>query len=341
MEEFEGVIASTRKDLHNEILTIDELKQLSEETYNNTTLVYYDHHETLPPLGILTKSWIEVNEEGIHELKCSGYLFNKENKSLSDTGLQAPLITELSKEDRGRIFKSAFPSNMPHFLGLAYDPQNFDTQDVNNAADKITEVVDIDVRIKRRKADIPPDILWLGLVFAAGSIAGGFFKKMGEDAYSGVKSSYTRLITSLMQLMQKTKSRKIPDIIFVIPIPNCSTVVSAAIENPDLSQLPSIIQNSPDIYIQAVKFLELNGWDRFSHIKYIFNRSTRNWEINYVITKIDNQVIHGPRYNDVNHPERQRYEEILKRLAEDEGKPLGMSFGAVLENIDSKSNEDK
>lgn len=132
---------------------------------------------------------------------------------------------------------------------------------------------------------------------------------------AGAKKFYDDLIERFSKLLEIKPDEK-PDVIFSVPIPDSLTLVEGAVEEADKSALDMAWRKLPDLYAIASHIISRNQKDYFAEMKFLYNPSIDNWDINYFTTRKTHKIILGPRYYDPSHPLRERWENELKKMKE-------------------------
>jgi hypothetical protein len=313
-----GIASTTHIDRHGERLSKEALEDMAQNLSDQAKLIYWNHETTLPPIAMLTNEWVEKREDGEYQLAFEGYfLSNEDIEFLPQSNIEG---LDITWEQVTEILNAIPPSPSGH-IGISYDPRNFDPEEVTPIIEEMNELVETHQDLYSRKAELPQAVIWILVGFAGGHIASGFFTRLGEMAAEKVvettKDFYRQLSNRLTKLLEKAKPEDSqPDVIFRLVVPESDTVIEGALESADQISIERVLGKLPVLYAIVVHLLQQNPSDFFSIMRFLYNPTDDNWEINYLVTRKTNKVIKGPRYYDRKHPLRPRYEKALEEIAE-------------------------
>lgn len=306
----QGVMATTHVDLHGERLTKEALEQMADESLSEYPLwMNWNHQTTLPPIGVITSQTVEPTEDGEYQLIVEGEMLDDEDNvplPLSDIG-----GLDITWDKVAEILKSTQPSSTGH-LEISYDIRNFESESVKPIIQSLNEIVPATEHIRVRKAEVPPAVIWVLVVFAGGFVA-RFGEVAADKSMEVAKKFYDDLTTRFSRFL-RVKPEEKTDIIFGIPIPDSLTLVDGALEDAEKTTLDSAWRKLPDLYAIASYIISQNQKDYFAEMKFLYNPSTSTWDINFFTIRKTRKVILGPRYYDPLHPLRKRWESELEKL---------------------------
>jgi hypothetical protein len=312
-----GIGATTHIDRHGERFTKEALDIMAND-YAAGQLMFWNHETNLPPIGIITAAWVEERDDGEYQLRFEGHLFEDSDIEFvpqSDIQGLSPTMEELES------VLNAAKDRPEQYLKISYDPRNFDEADIDEAVAELGELIEVRTGHYVRKAELPQPVLWILIGYAAGRILDGFLSRIGEMAADELAERANQFIgkasAKLNGLAGKAKPPdKRADIVFAVPLPDDVTVAEGVLEEPDEAQIGSALGALPRLFALAAHIVERNRPGYFSRMSFLFNPTTGNWEINYLVLTESKRVIQGPRYFLKGHPLRGRYERVMAQLDE-------------------------
>jgi len=312
-----GIASTTHVDKHGEKISREALEDMAKEFPSK--FINVNHETTLPPIGIIDKTWVEKRDDGEFQLVYEGYLF-EENDSilLPDSDVEGLKVTW----DDIRYVIDEIPSSSSGQLTIRYDPRNFDTDEITQIVGELNELVDTNQGLYIRKSELPQPVIWVLVGFIGGHIASGFLARFGEVAADKMielgKENWKKLKHKFVDLAKVSNHpKKAPDFIFHIPIPESETIIEGALENSTPERIEDVLDSLSQLYAIAKIIIERNKPNYFSQLKFLFNPNDKKWEINYFITQ-SNLVVKGPRYYQRDHPLRERYQKMIENNFKDE-----------------------
>lgn len=308
--QLEMILATTHVDRHRDQFTKEALEQFVTRAQATDELQWLDweHETTLPPLGFLTNFRVVQMEDGEHALVADVDLLTEEDWRYlppSETSMLEPTEAQLAE------ILSRIRSVEEEWIEISFDTANFDPVAVQPIVESINEVVPTRSRLRLRKAEVPPAVIWVLVTFASGFIAG--LGKITADATVELGVSLVDRLTECFSKLLDLNREGPTDVIFQLPISGSSTHVECAVENADRSSLEYVWGTLPTLYASAIHLIEQNRRDYFSEIKFLFNPVTRAWELNYLAIRDTQRIILGPRYQDPSHPLRARFERMFRK----------------------------
>ncbi len=307
---FRGVMATTHLDRHGERITREALEQIAEVDLSAHPLwLNWNHQTTLPPIGVITSQRVEPTEDGEYQLVNEGELLGEEDREFLPRSNVNGL--DVTWSEVNETLKSTKPSATGH-LEITYDIRNYDSEDVAPIIQSLNEIVPTTEQISVRKAEIPPAVIWVFVGFAAGFVA-RFGEVTADKLMEKAKKFYDDLTGRFSKFLDIKPDEK-PDIIFSVPIPDSLTVIEGAVEDADKMALDVAWRKLPDLYAIASCIISRNQKDYFAEMKFLYNPSTNNWDVNFFTTRKTHKVILGPRYYDPSHPLRKRWESELEKM---------------------------
>lgn len=286
-------------------------------------LSYWNHQTTLPPIWLVTHQYVERRDDGEYQLVAEGQALTEDDFStLAQRDLAVP---QLADESVAAILEST--RSLPILrLEISYDPANFDSDDVDPVIDSINELVPATQEHYMRKGEAPQVVIWVALMFAT-----GFVSRLGEvtadKTLEMAESLWRRLSEQVWGMLKRSKQALPGDVIVHLAVPGSATNIEGAVEDVDEVTLRRAWAKLPELRALAVATVEQNRKNYFLELKYLFNPSKGEWEINYLVTRATQQVILGPRYYDESHPLRARWEQTRSRFRGLDTKGMGVSIG--------------
>lgn len=172
-------LATSHVDRHEEILGLEALKMMIEQTNRGIIPMGVEHDPRIPPLGRVISAELVPLEDGEYAIDGVAELFDDGLAGLSDTGDRSiPVRTYQSGE-----FKIIADRNFRDKITQQYLAELAD----------ILKVAPVEEEIK--KSFEPISILTIGGAFLLGGIANGFLKEIGSDAYKALKPKLARLFS--------------------------------------------------------------------------------------------------------------------------------------------------
>ncbi len=314
MEKLRGIMSTTHIDRHNERFDKEGLESAAQHInmQDEVMWVNWNHQTTLPPIGMIDKTWVAQLEDGEYGLYFEATLFSEGNNLIVTED------EEIIKQDID-LLDLKFES-----LGLSHDPRNFTDEDINLTLEKLGEGLPVEHRLSIRKSEVPQSVIWVIAAFIGGGIAAGFLNRVGEviadKTIDASKPLLTNIGKNLSTLINKTIPKDKPDFIFLIQTPEVSEHIEGALETPTSEILIEACNKLPELYAYALKLIGQNKPGYFQDLKFLFNPISHKWEINFLTIKQSHKIVLGRRYFIPDHPLRYRYEQELKRLEKTERK---------------------
>jgi len=204
MKKFTGIISSTHTDLHGDKMTLDMLNSFSSQVREHYLPINVNHDPRLPPVGRLTSVEVIQLPDGEYAAQGTEEIFEPTDdlESLTGDGREIPI----EKEETQSF--------------LAYYDRIFSDDSGQELVKELEEITDQQPRYTLKKAVDPISILLISAgIFVFGSIAQGFFTKVGEDAYLKLKGAlikYYKKKAKPDQLLDFRFSTKRKDNIFEV-----------------------------------------------------------------------------------------------------------------------------
>ena len=309
-----GSGGSTRADPQGRRISRESLERTAREISEKQQWVFWNRQATLPPIGLITRAWVEPIEGGEYQLKYSGYwLDDEDTQSLLESGL---LGLDLTREDVDKEIGLVLPFESGQ-LSFYYDPRTIDDRDAAPVLAKINKLVPIESDHYYKKAEPPSAYLWILVGFAGGQIASSLFLKQGagspEAAIKAGIRFYRSLAKNIAVLLGKARLEgRRPDIIWGMPIPDAETIIEGASEEAEEREIEGALERLPMLYAAARHLVVSNPPGTFTQMKFLYLPEQKIWDINYLVLKEAKRVILGARYFAGNHPLRARYEMALQ-----------------------------
>ncbi|MBZ0285129.1 MAG: hypothetical protein K8L97_30630 [Anaerolineae bacterium] len=328
---FRAIAATTHIDRHQERFTREALEELAQVYISRgNTLIFWNHETTLPPIGVVKSAHVENREDGEYELIIEGVEFDSSDfVSINQNPINGFIVSDEQLVELLKIFPPAIGAS--NHIHIAFDEQNFKKDEIETILQEIDTFLPISVESYVRKNTDPHPVIWIILGSGAGAILNGFLSRYGEVAadktISVVKGLYQKLSGEFRNLAEKSEEKQ-SDFLVSFELPNSDTKIECAIESTEDQDIENALINLWKAELMAFNLIDKNRKDLFSCIKFLFNSKTGAWELNYLVSRAHQQITWGPRYNP-NHPNYERYEEMLKSIEENRDVKWGMSIGGL------------
>jgi hypothetical protein len=318
-----GIEATTHVDRHGERIAKEALEQMAQgdPQSDDVDWITWNHQTMLPPIGIVTRRWVEKRTDGEYQLAFEGQLLGSQDYVLlSRSSLQG---LEVSQERLCRMVAAIEMSPLGH-LDIVYDPRNFEDEAVELTVRELSELIDVRRAVYIRKATEAHSVIWIGVRFVGGLIAAGFLTRLGEMAADRLlehaRPFYVEMNNRLAQLLSKAKTGDRSDVIFTLPDAVPGVQIEGAVEGAEPSTLSRVWAKLPELHALATHFVQANPPDHFSQMKFLYNPASERWEVNYLTLRKYHSVILGPRYYVASHPLSRRWRDQQELMGSTEHK---------------------
>lgn len=177
MKKIEMTLATSHLDDHGQILTLNALKSLVNQVNSSVIPLGVEHDPRVAPIGRILSARLTQLEDGHYAVAADAEVFEVGDKiPLRETG-EIPLRSAKSEA-----------------LQLSFDRAFLD-EESQLAVREIESIFGSPAIPEEKKSLDPLAVLTIIGAFTLGGIASGFLKKLGEDAYDGIKSHLKNLMT--------------------------------------------------------------------------------------------------------------------------------------------------
>lgn len=167
------LVASSQRDKQGDRFTVAALASMVDQA-NSAFIPYtFDHDPRIPPLGRIRKARLMLLPNDEVAVEADIEVFDEENIPPFDTTRKLPL------ESFDRPF-------------IGYDA-NYRSAKNQKSIAKISEALGSKGREDFKKSFEPVSVFTIIGAFVIGSFSGGFFKKIGSDAWDALKSELKKL----------------------------------------------------------------------------------------------------------------------------------------------------
>jgi hypothetical protein len=223
MKILSGVMATTHIDRHFERMALSALEGMAEQTRESYIPLIWNHDLRYPPLGRVLDARVSKLSDGEWALESDGEYWEPCDSA------------EACRGDGRRMRVEAEPHDG---LYVAYDRSFVQTND----GDRVREIAKLlgneEPQFQGKKALEPISTLVIGGgLFVAGSIAAGFFGKLGSDAYDRLKERLKTLYG------RSPDSDRILDFKLGVAGDNGAYEVHVLVVGPDASQIDSVLDS--------------------------------------------------------------------------------------------------
>lgn len=165
-------LTTTHKDRHGERMSLQALETMMEQTNEKIIPMGVEHDPRIPPKGRVISAELVELEDGEYALDGIAELYDEDYSNIEDVGNREIPVREYS-EDKFKIVVD----------------RNYRTKEDQALLKDLSEILETDELPEEeiKKSFDPISILTIAGAFALGNIFGGFFKKMGADAYDALK----------------------------------------------------------------------------------------------------------------------------------------------------------
>ena len=180
MKRMVGILSGTLTDKHGERMSREALESSAQQINANYVRLGWQHDPRVAPVGRWVRAWVEPSSDGEYVLKGEAEVFEPEDQ-----------VPDYVSSPR-RLKTRDFPAER---FQLVFS-RSYLLRDDQELIAGISEALGTPARFENQKAVEPLSLIALGVTFALGAVAGGFFKALGADAYQKVKEGIKRLLKS-------------------------------------------------------------------------------------------------------------------------------------------------
>ena len=211
-------MTTSHVDLHGEIMHPKALKGLARQIREQYMSININHDIRYPPIGRVVSSEVIKLQDGEYALQGTLELFEESDslESLIGDGRKIPIkdqdIQTIAVEC-DRTFRDK------------------EGQELLRDLSQISGGVEKPIEILKKALEPVSTLLIIAGIFVVGSIAKGFFSKLGSDAYDGLKGALAKYYR------RSSSSEHILDFCFLVKQQNINIEVHVLIVNPSEQKL--------------------------------------------------------------------------------------------------------
>ncbi len=180
MRRIERLIASTKVDLHRDMLTLGALESMVQQAKEHFLPAYLEHDYRNAPVGRTVDAYLQEGKDGETYLFAVMEMFDKE-----DIGTNEEITRTI-----------VLPEYQVNSLQIIYD-RTYQEHNYQELISQMQAVLDPSAKAseKLKKAFEPLSFLTIAGAFILGAIASGFFNKIGSDGWDKL----SRMLQSLIK----------------------------------------------------------------------------------------------------------------------------------------------
>jgi len=223
MKKIQKIIATSHVDLHGDMIHPKALKDAVRQIKEKYLPYNIEHDIRRPPIGRIVSAKVAKLQDGQYALVATAELFEKSDslESLTGDGRKIPI--------RDRDIQTA---------DFNYDSTFLDKegQELLHGLSQISGKIEGSREIVKKALEPVSTLLICAGVFIVGSIAKGFFSKLGSDAYEMLKNNLIRYFRN----RKKISSEQILDFCFSAKQNNKIFEVHVLVVNPSEQKLDEL-----------------------------------------------------------------------------------------------------
>lgn len=175
-----GIITSTHVDRQRERFALSALEGLVEQMRGRVVPVNVEHDPRRPPIGVMVNAELVQLDDGEFGVQAESLIW--------ETSADLDEIASL-----GLRFEPHLPNDGK--VSLALDHSYYKDEQTRRDAEQFCKATGLDCSYYGKKAVEPISQLTIAAgIFLAGSIAGGFFGAIGDDAYQALKRKIAGMV---------------------------------------------------------------------------------------------------------------------------------------------------
>jgi hypothetical protein len=281
-----SVVATTHIDAHRTKITVEGLESAAKRINDGDKAIFtINHDRTIPPSGKAVKAWVELRDDGEHQLVVETEVFEERSEITLKNGMV--LYHEASETDQNPF--SDPNGEVSDGFEISYDPVNFSSrEDADNFFTELKLESEISFTTKTffRKSLIPdPEIVFkIPTAIITFLLARKLIDKIGDTVINEI----TKDIEGFYVLVKATISRTVRQI---RPENRPITYVFVLLGDPSFEFIAQT--EKPNLVISAVN-LELIREVILKHqvvfnqleakrVQFLMNEAGE-WEFNYLLT---------------------------------------------------------
>lgn len=221
MKKIQKIIATSHVDLHGDMIHPEALKDAVRQIKEKYLPLNNEHDMRCPPIGRIVSAKVIKLQDGQYALIATAELFEESDslESLTGDGRKIPI--------RGQDIQT---------IVVEYDRTFWDKegQELLHELSQISGEIEKPREIIKKALEPISTLLICAGVFVVGSIAKGFFSKLGSDAYEGLKNALIKYFR------KKISSEQILDFCFSVKQYNRTFEVHVLAVNPSEQKLDEL-----------------------------------------------------------------------------------------------------
>jgi len=176
-----ATLATSHVDRHRDRLTLSALEGMVQQIQDAYIPINIEHDPRQPPIGRIADASLEQRPDGAYAVEGTIEVFEPGDDAASDTDQ--------------RVMKLRIPQ-VP--IQVEFD-RSFDNPEDRHTVEEIGALLGSRPQFEAKKALEPLTVLAIAGLFAFGSIAKGFFSKLGGDIYETLKARLKALVARRRQ----------------------------------------------------------------------------------------------------------------------------------------------
>ena len=219
MKKIEMTLATSHLDRHGDILTLDFLKSLVNQINSTVSPLGVEHDPRVAPIGRIVSARLTELNDGHYAVEADAEVF--------EAGDEIPL------RETGEI--PLRPAKV-EVLEVSFDRAFLDPES-QLAVREIANMFGSRAIREEKKSLDPLAVLTIIGAFTLGGIASGFLKKLGEDAYEGLKNH----LKSLMSRKKESAEEVLLVFVFRTDFNGHAIEADVILSNPSQSEIDSFL----------------------------------------------------------------------------------------------------
>lgn len=262
MQRISMIVATTRIDRHNEAIAVQALHEMASQIREDYLPLTFEHDIRHPPIGRLVSAEVVEIEDGHYALQATAEVFDEDDSTDSVAGDGRRLKIRTGDVDS---------------IAVVFDRTFRD----DDGMKLIRELAEISGKNEKpmetgKKSVEPVSILIITVgAFAVGSIAQGFFSKLGSDVYELLKKSLTKYFR------KKRSYEQILDFCFLIKHGERNMEVHLLVVSPSEEKLNSLLASEFRLLDKVLMSLPINQLDI---VKVVFEYEDEQISLLYAVT---------------------------------------------------------
>lgn len=225
MRFIQEIIATTHVDLEKDRFMLSALEGMVDQINSNYVSMWFEHDPRIPPIGRLVSAKIEQLPDGEFVVKGIAEVFEPgDHIKFEDNGRRMPI---------GRAPMDG--------IQVIHDNRSWLDDDLPTAFKDLRDIAGVELGYYGKKGLETIQVLTISASFIAGSIAAGFLKKIGSDAWDSFKKRLSEAV------LHKSAGPKGNDVLTVfqciISGPDHEVSIETQILNPQSPDIDIFLEN--------------------------------------------------------------------------------------------------